>query len=170
MDWDHYTPLVSYFPSVIYTEVEEGSEYDLVAFSYRDILHAGSGSYNNPMIDEMSKNNPFTYNIVLNAKTAKRKGIKDGDIVCVENVKGMSMTGIAKLMNGIHPQVIASVCGGGGWAKGRPIAKGKGVMFNNLLINDQQHKCPVCLSMETAVRVKLYKTDHHLPYGQTRMP
>lgn len=169
MDWDQYTPLVSYFPSVIYTEVEEGSKYDLVAFSYRDILHAGSGSYNNPMIDEMSKNNPFTYNIVLNAETAKRKGISDGDIVCVENVKGMSMTGRAKLMNGIHPQVIASVCGGGGWARGRPIAKGKGVMFNNLLINDQQHKCPVCLSLETAVRVKLYKTDKHLPYGQTRM-
>jgi molybdopterin-containing oxidoreductase family molybdopterin binding subunit len=62
-------------------------------------------------------------------------------------------------MNGIHPQVIGSVCGGGGWAKGRPIAKGKGVMFNNLLINDQKHKCPVCLSLETAVRVKVYKTN-----------
>ena len=159
MDWEQYTPLISYFPAAIYTEVEDGSGYDMVAFSYRDILHAGSGSYNNPYLDEMSKNNPFTYNIVMNGETAIAKGIKDGDLIAVENTKGQIMTGNVKLMNGIHPQVIGSVCGGGGWAKGRPIAKGKGVMFNNLLINDQKHKCPVCLSLETAVRVKVYKTD-----------
>jgi molybdopterin-containing oxidoreductase family molybdopterin binding subunit len=114
------------------------------------------------VLDEMSKSNPFTYNISLNAEMAKKMGIKDGDTVCVENLKGRRMTGKAKLMNGIHPQVVASVCGGGGWAKGRPIAKGKGVMFNNLLINDQKHKCPVCLSMETAVRVKVYKVDQKI--------
>ena len=87
----------------------------------------------------------------------KKNGIRDGDIICVENIKGRRMTGMAKLMTGIHPQAIASVAGGGGWAMGRPIARGKGVMFNNLLINDMEHKCPVTLSIETAVRVKVYK-------------
>jgi len=62
-------------------------------------------------------------------------------------------------MTGIHPKAVASVAGGGGWAKGRPIARDKGVMFNNLLINDMDHKCPVTLSIETAVRVKVYKVD-----------
>jgi hypothetical protein len=75
----------------------------------------------------------------------------------VENLRGGRMTGRAKLMTGIHPQAVASVAGGGGWAKGRPIARDKGVMFNNLLINDMDHKCPVTLSIETAVRVKVYK-------------
>ena len=162
LDWDHYTPLITYFPSVIYEEGEQNPDYGFVAFSYRDILHAATATYNNPVIDEMSKSNPFTYNISLNAEMAKKMGIKDGDTVCVENLKGRRMTGKAKLMNGIHPQAVASVCGGGGWAKGRPIAKGKGVMFNNLLINDQKHKCPVCLSLETAVRVKVYKVDEKI--------
>lgn len=167
LDWNQYTPLISYFPSVIYEEEKKHPEYEFVAFSYRDQLHAATNTYNNPMLIEMSKNNPFTFNICINADTGKKKGIKDGDIICVENTKGKCMTGIARLMTGIHPQAIASVCGGGGWAKGRPIAKGKGVMYNNLLINDTEHKCPVVLSLETAVRVKLYKVEKEMVYGET---
>jgi hypothetical protein len=30
-------------------------------------------------------------------------------------------------------------------------------MFNNLLINDMAHKCPITLNIETAARVKVYK-------------
>ncbi|MFH1125351.1 MAG: molybdopterin-dependent oxidoreductase [Pseudomonadota bacterium] len=168
-EWEQYSPLITYFPSVIYTEVNEDSEYDLIAFSYRDILHTGSNSYENPLIDEMSRYNPFTYNIVMNVETARKKGIKDGDLVCVENVKGLAMTGRVKLMRGIHPKVIGSVGGGGGWAKARPIAKGKGVMFNNLLILDQKHLCPITASIETAVRVKIYKTGKEFADGQARV-
>jgi molybdopterin-containing oxidoreductase family molybdopterin binding subunit len=120
------------------------------------------------MIFEMSSNNPFTYNIVMHHETAKKKGIKDGDLICAENTKGLAMTGRVKLMKGIHPQVLGSVGGGGGWARGRPIAKGKGVMFNNLLILDQQHICPITASIETAVRVKAYKTDREIAGGETR--
>lgn len=167
-DWAQYDPLISYFPSVIYTEVEEGSEFDLIAFSYRDILHTGSNSYNNPMIAEMSATNPFTYHIVMHHETAREKGIKEGDLLCVENTKGLAMTGRVKLMRGIHPRVLGSVGGGGGWARGRPLAKGKGVMFNNLLILDQQHICPITASIETAVRVKAFKTDREISGGETR--
>jgi molybdopterin-containing oxidoreductase family molybdopterin binding subunit len=159
MDWKHYTPLLTYFPPVIQEEGDAHPDYEFVAFSYRDILHSATATYENPMLDEMSKNNPFTYHICLHAEAARKKGIIDGDMICVENLKGRRMTGRAKLMTGIHPQAVASVTGGGGWAKGRPIAKDKGVMFNNLLINDMEHKCPVTLSIETAVRVKVYKVD-----------
>lgn len=117
-DWDQYTPLITFFPSVIYKEAEEYPEYDLIAFSYRDILHTGSATYNNPLIDEMSKNNPFTYNIVMNRNTAEKKGIRDGDLVCLENIKGLAMTGTVKLMDGIHPQVLGSVGGGGRLGQG----------------------------------------------------
>ena len=40
------------------------------------------------MLDEMSRNNPFTYNICLNAEAAMKRGIKDGDTICVENIRG----------------------------------------------------------------------------------
>jgi anaerobic selenocysteine-containing dehydrogenase len=157
MNWEQYTPLLTYFPSVIYEEGDTHPDYKFVAFSYRDILHSATATYENPMLDEMSRNNPFTYQICLHAETAKKIGIRDRDKIRVENIKGRIMEGRAKLMTGIHPQVIASVAGGGGWARGRPIARHKGVMFNNLLINDMKHKCPVTLSIETAVRVKVKK-------------
>ena len=80
-------------------------------------------------------------------------------MITVENIRGRKMTGTVKLMTGIHPQAVASITGGGGWAKGRPIAKGKGAMYNDLLINNADHKCPITLNIETAARVKVYKTD-----------
>ena len=158
MDWEQYTPFLTYFPAIIHEEGKNHPDYPFIAFNYRDTLHAATATFENPLLDEMSKNNPFTYNLTLHPSMAKKLGIKDGDTICVENIMGFKMTGTAKLMSGIHPQAIASITGGGGWAKGRPIAKGKGVFFNNLLPNDMAHKCPVTLSIETAVRVKVYKT------------
>ena len=45
----------------------------------------------------------------------------------------------------------------GHWAKGMPVAKGKGTNFNTLLEIDLKHVDPVCFNMETAVRVKVRK-------------
>ena len=157
MDWSHYTPLLSYFPAIIYKEGEAHPDYEYIAFTYRDTLHSATATFENPLLDEMSKNNPFTYNISIHPEAAKKEGIKDGDMICVENIRGRKMVGKAKLMIGIHPQAVASITGGGGWAKGRPIAKGKGAMYNDLLVNDMDHKCPITLNIETAARVKVYK-------------
>jgi len=156
MNWAHYSPLPSYFTSVIYTEVPPDSEYDLVAISPRDVLHTHRFSAENPWVDEMSSNNPYTYNIVMNMDTAKKKGIKDGDIICVENHWGDKVTGGVRLSQAVHPQVMGIV-GLGGWAKGRPIARGKGVNFNELLRADHKHMCPITHALEIAVRVKAYK-------------
>jgi len=156
MDWRQYTPLVSYFPSVIYTDAPEGSEYDLVAVSPRDSLHTQRFSAENPWIDELSQGNPYTYNVVMHAKTAKEKGIAEGDEVCVENFRGDKVNGRVHLSQLIHHQAVAMV-GLGGWAKGRPIAKGKGVNFNNLLPADHKHIDPVCGAFEICVKVRAYK-------------
>jgi len=159
MDWSQYAPLLTYFPAIIYKERETHPDYPLIAFNYRDTLHSATATLENPLLDEMSRNNPFTYNITLHPDAAEKLKIRDGDMICVENIKGYKMSGRAKLMIGIHPQAVAAITGGGGWAKGRPIAKGKGVFFNNLLPNDMEHKCPVTMSLETAARVKVYKVQ-----------
>jgi anaerobic selenocysteine-containing dehydrogenase len=157
MDWSQYTPLLTYFPCVLYKEGEAYPDYPYIAFTYRDTLHSATATFENPLLDEMSKNNPFTYNISIHPEAAKKQGIKDGDVICVENIQGRKMVGRAKVMIGIHPEAVASITGGGGWAKGRPIAKGKGAMYNDLLVNDMEHKCPITLNIETAARVKVYK-------------
>ena len=155
MNWDYYTPLISYFPSVIYTELPEDSEYDLLGVSYRDPLHTHRFFAQNPFIDEMSATNPYTLNIVMNAETAQEKEVEDGDIICVESHWGDKVEGRVKLSRLVHPSVLA-VVGLGGWAKGRPIAKGKGVNFNTLLRSDYKHMCPVVGSMEITSRLKAY--------------
>ena len=155
MNWDCYTPLITYFPSVIFTELPEDSEFDLFGVSYRDVLHTHRHTLENPIVDEMSASNPYTYNIVMNKETAEKKGIEDADIICVQSHWGDKVEGRVKLSLLIHPQVLG-VVGLGGWAKGRPIAKGKGVNFNTLLRSDYKHMCPVVGSLEIVSRVKAH--------------
>jgi anaerobic selenocysteine-containing dehydrogenase len=95
MDWNQYTPLLTYFPSVLYEEEKTHPDHDLIAFTYRDTLHSATATFENPLLDEMSRNNPFTYNICIHPETAGKKGIKDGDMIVAENIRGNSMTGRA---------------------------------------------------------------------------
>jgi len=122
------------------------------------VLHTHRLSAENPWVDEMSSINPYVYKIVMNAGTGKKKGIKDGDTIAVENHWGDKVTGRVKLTQMAHPQVMAIV-GLGSWAKGMPVARGKGVNFNALLRTDHKHMCPVLLAQEVAVRVKAYKVE-----------
>lgn len=158
-NWDYYTPLISYFPSVVYTELPADSKYDLFGVSYRDPLHTHRFAAQNPMVDEMSSSNPYTYNIVMNRKTAEEKGIFDGDTVCLENQWGERVEGRTKLSFLIHEKGVA-VVGLGGWAKGRPVARNKGVNFNQLLKADYRHMCPVVGSFEIIPRLIAYKVHN----------
>ncbi|MFC1874407.1 molybdopterin-dependent oxidoreductase [Chloroflexota bacterium] len=158
MDWNQYTGLISYFPAAMYTDVPPNSEYDLVAVSPRDVLHTQRFSAENPWVDEMSHDNPYTYNIVMNADTAMEKGLKEGDAISLENFKGDKVTGKLKLSRMIHRKAVAML-GLGGWARGRPIARGKGVNFNVLLPADHKHIDPICGAFEINVMVKAGKVE-----------
>ena len=160
MDWEQYTPWYTYFSSVLYTELPPDSEYDLLGVSPRDVLHTHRFCAENPWVDEASQASPYTYNIVMNMETAKKKGIKEGDLINVESQWGYKITGKVKLAQAIHQQVIAMV-GLGGWANGRPIARGKGVNHNHLLRLDAQHICPVVGAVEETVRVKVSKAEEN---------
>jgi anaerobic selenocysteine-containing dehydrogenase len=162
LDWEQFNPLLSYYKPQCAKEID--SEYDLYCFSYRDILHTGTYTMNLPWLDEVSQLNPYTYNITMNEDTAKKKGLKDGDLICLESPNGRKVTGTLKTMQGQHPMTVAIAACSGAWAKGMPIAYGKGSNFNILLESDFKHACPVSWSLETATTVKVYKTDHRVEY------
>jgi molybdopterin-containing oxidoreductase family molybdopterin binding subunit len=159
LNWDYFTGMTSYFPSVIYTELPADSEYDLLVISQRDPLMTYRFTAHNPYINAAALLNPYTYNIAMNAETARKKGIKDGDTICLENRFGDKQTGQVKLTELIHPGVVAAV-GLGSWAKGKPIAKGKGINPNALLRHDQYHFCPISGAAEPTARVKAYKKQN----------
>jgi anaerobic selenocysteine-containing dehydrogenase len=155
MDMEQYTPLPSWFWPESHKDLDD--EYDLLAFSYRDILHTNNTTFQNPYVDEVSKMCPYTFTITLNATMAKERGFKDGDIICIENKYGVKEKGIVKTMEAQSPKVIGIAGQGGLWADGRPIAKGKGANFCKLLPSKLRYFDPVAGNMETAVAVKIYK-------------
>lgn len=150
-----YTPLISWFPCTIHQP--EDPSFDLYCFSYRDILHTGSHTMEQPWLDEASRMNPYTYNITMNTDTARRKGLEDGNIIELESNTGGKVRGRVKLMEGQHPQTMGIAACSGHWIKGMPIAQDKGVNFDTLMACDLAHMDPVSLNIETAARVKVRK-------------
>ena len=77
------------------------------------------------------------------------------DVIDVETDK---VIGKVKLTQLIHPRVVA-VTGLGSWARGTPLARGKGVNPNQLLRIDQDYTCPITGTLEITARAKAYKTE-----------
>jgi len=157
MDPEQYTPLISWFPCTIHNV--EDPKYDLYCYSYRDILHSSSQSMEQPWLDEASRMNPWTYNITMNADTGREKGLKDGDLIEVESYQGRKERGRVKLMEGHHPFTVGIANTAGHFAKGQPIAQGKGANFNNLLPMTFEHTDPVSGNLEIGVRVSVKKVE-----------
>jgi len=156
LNWDAFTGLTSYFPSILYTELPPDSEYDLLVVSQRDPLMCQRFSADNAFLNEAATINPYTHNVTMNAATAKGKGIKEGDSICLENHWGDKVTGRVRLSQLIHPGVLAAV-GLGSWARGKTISRGKGINPNALTRHDQLHFCAVSGAAEPTARVKAYK-------------
>jgi molybdopterin-containing oxidoreductase family molybdopterin binding subunit len=157
LDLSQHTPLISWFPCS--PHLEKDPQYDLYCFSYRDVVHTGSSSMEQPWLDEASRMNPYTYNITVNLDTAKKKGLKDGDTVEIATAYGRKVQGTLKLMEGQHPQTMGIVACSGHWAKGQPIALGKGTNFDILLELDHKHVDPYSHNIETSVRVSVKKVS-----------
>ncbi|MBI2850532.1 MAG: molybdopterin-dependent oxidoreductase [Chloroflexi bacterium] len=155
MDASQYTPLISWFPCTNHKVTDP--EYDLYCYSYRDVLHSASHTMEQPWLDEASRMNPYTYNVTMNASTARKKGLKDGDIIEIESYLGRKAIGTLKTLEGHHPLAVGIAATAGHWAMGQPIARGKGTNFDNLLAMDFEHMDPVCGTIETSVRVSVKK-------------
>ncbi|NIR12914.1 MAG: molybdopterin-binding protein, partial [Desulfobacterales bacterium] len=85
-----------------------------------------------PWLDEASQMNPYTYSITLNTAMAREKGLRDGDIIEVESNTGGKVRGTLKTMEGQHPQTMGIAACSGHWAKGMPVARGKGTNYDTL--------------------------------------
>ncbi len=162
LDWRQYIAMPTFFMPILYTQpaaMDPSSGFDMIAFSYRDVLHTGTGTPGNPWIDEMSRQNPYTYNITMNMGTAKKKGIRDGDEVWVEIPEGYRVKGRVKLMEGIHPKCMGIICGTGNWARASGVGLRKGTNFNDLLMLNARHIATVVQTIETAALIKVYKAE-----------
>jgi len=158
MDWwdvSHYQPLADWRPCPAYEDTSE--EYDLFVSSSRLPLHNYSISADNPWVDDVSSHSRLDYHILLNTETAKRKGIRDGDIVCVASKTG-TVKGRVRVTECIHPEVVGTLGGHlGQWAQQKKIAKGKGINHNALLALDWDLVGTLTGQLDSCAKVKIYK-------------
>jgi len=105
----------------------------------------------------MSKQNPFTYYVNMNSAAAHKYGFKPGDLVELETNMGHKTTGRIQIRESIHPECIGIMGVSGHWAKGMPIAKGKGTNFNSLIHFDIKTMDPLTATVDVCVACKLKK-------------
>lgn len=156
-DLSHFKPLPDWHPCP--SHANKDPQYDMFAFYWRAMMHTNSLTMQNPWLDEVSLQDPYTYFIQINEETAKKKGLKDGDLVWLENPEGHRVKGRVRLTNGIHPEQLAIAACAGHWTKYQPIAKGKGFFYNDLVEMDIAHTDPLTLNQDICIKVKIYKAS-----------
>ena len=124
-------------------------EFPLYLINWKEASHTHSRTFNNPWLIELMPWN----RLAINTATAVRLGIKDGDEIWVESPFGKAKA-LARVTQGIHPEVVGWQHGFGHWGLGR-VAKGKGTvdgMFNKTASD------PISgMALHKEVCVKVYK-------------
>ena len=152
-NWDisDYEALPDWKPCASHTPSDG---LDLKVVNYRVPTQYQSWTAQNPWLAEVAELNPYAQKILIHTLAAKNRGIKDQDMICVESTVG-KVQGMAKVTECIHPEVIGISSHFGSYAKGKPIAFGKGANFNKLVPYDRD---PVSTGVDACVKVKVYKT------------
>jgi molybdopterin-containing oxidoreductase family molybdopterin binding subunit len=150
---EHYQALPDFLPCPSHGCHDEG--FDFYSFYYRDTLHTNSFTMENAWLDEAAQLDPYSYNIAINTESGRKKGLNDGDMIWVENEQGRKVKGRVRLTQAIHPEGlgIAALCGH--WSEHMPVAKGKGVFYNDLLELGWENMNPVNLSLDLCAKVRV---------------
>lgn len=150
---EYYDPLPLFNPCLSHECKTPG--FDFYAFYYRDTLHSNSYTTENPWLDEAAQLDPYSYTIVVNRSVGEARGLKSGDLIRVETEVGRSVEGRICLSEAIHPEGLGIAGLAGHWHAGMPVAKGKGVFFNELLELDFAHASPQNLNLDLCAKVKV---------------
>ena len=156
-DWDAFDPMPKWFPTDFHKA--DKSEFPLYGFSFSESFHSNSNNQEIPWIDELSRQNPFTYFVNINEDTAASMGLRSGDRVEIETNHGHKAVGCIQTRQSIHPECLGIMGVSGHWAKGMPIAKGKGVNFNSLIDFTIKGMDPLTATVDICVKCRLRKLD-----------
>jgi anaerobic selenocysteine-containing dehydrogenase len=154
-DWDDYRPL----PTLVLDPVHsEAAEYDLYGMFFKDIQLNFGESLSNPWINDIVFRDPVHIALLLNPKTAKKQGLKSGDIVRVDSPTS-KIYGRIGVTEGMHPDALGvsnSLSRIQTRHSGVPHAGGH---FNDLLPYDLRNTDAVTGQPETVCKIKLTKLD-----------
>jgi len=158
IEWDlsPYTPLLQYFPC--HTHEEDGA-FDLNVINFKVPFITFSVTSENLWIDEISRANPYTHNVMINTTTAAEKDLKDGDRINIMS-RFAEGEGTVKVTELIHPECIGIPSTLGHWARAYSVSKYKGTGFNNFLpAPDVAYIDTLSGQTDSCVRVKIEKLE-----------
>ncbi len=136
--------------------IGDKKDYPFHLIHYKPMTSAEGRGANQPYLQEIF--GPHLYErwdswVEINPETARRLGLKDGDPVWIESVKGRLKTHV-RLFPGTHPACLQMPYGQGHRAYGR-WAKGRGVNPNDILVKEYDYLGGFLSHFST--RVKIYK-------------
>ncbi len=156
-EFDDYLALPDWKPCRDYEIRSPG--YDLLPIYYTNAVNVDTWMLHNPWINEINEGEPYGYNIEINRRTARERGLKSGDRVVLKAPNGFEVSGRLIEVEGLHPECLA--VGGGCWgtdSKYLPVARGRGVSVNNLIeALGTERLCHVSATFDQCVRVKVVK-------------
>ncbi len=135
-------------------------EYDLWAMNWKSPYFSSDvgGCIGNPWLAEVYKKDPWEAVICLNAATAARKGLKDGDWVKVSSRYG-SVEGQVRTSQLFHPDAVGISGGYGlGSLHSNPLYR-RGPLFNQLITSREDTLDPISGGIELAPCVKIEKKE-----------
>jgi molybdopterin-containing oxidoreductase family molybdopterin binding subunit len=155
--WDtsDYTALVDWKPCL--TSAEAPAEFDLWVVNQKLPFMSYSHTGENPWLTDLAARNTKVFTIGINAATAARKGIADGDAITLETPDGRTADGVARLTEGLHPDCLNVPGVLGRWAVGNPRGRGRGIHFNSLMTYSFERMDPVAAALDACIKVRVRK-------------
>lgn len=155
--WTFYRPVPRW---VARPDEKAPPEYDLRAFNWAtpQFRMNCSDQTGNPVLNEMVlKYDPYQFVVMVNRKTAERKGLRDGDRVVVEAYWGGKTEGVLRVTDLVHPDAVGIPAIHGFRSMHRNPVTRQGPHFNTLLSSAEGTFDPVHGGIDRMPRVRVYR-------------
>ena len=153
----HYQPVPTWRRGPAFAAPADFDLYSVV-WKTAPFLFDISNTNGNPYLQEVSANDPYFGQLLINPKTAAKKGLKDGDRVWVESQFGGKIGPVpVRITELVHPEVAGVASGLARRAFGMNPIIGNGIPYNRLLSTRWETVDIITAAIESSPRVKLYK-------------
>lgn len=150
-----FTPLPIWEP---HPEHKAPQNFDLYCINYKNMQHHFACNIGNGWLMELTEDqDPYALNVMINAQTAKVRGLKDGDRIEIESSMGGKIEGNVKTTHLIHETVLG-IAGAYGIQSSNfnPEAK-RGPAFGDLLKLSEEVFNPLKINLDRDIKVKIRK-------------
>ncbi|MHB1868815.1 MAG: molybdopterin-dependent oxidoreductase [Nitrososphaerales archaeon] len=160
--WDvsDYQVLPDWKPCAVQTR--RNAKFDLILTNFK-VPHQSSSLSNSNRFMVKLANIHRSYDVWLNTESAMKRGIKDGDSICIETVYGKKVGATARVTELVHPEVVACQADGRRFARTASAGR-EGINFNELVSIDDENLDYVSSAIDSHIPVAIYKAQTQSPF------